>query len=61
MTYYCTPAAVRVPLDFIAEGDIGTLELDRLDLAIDPDQNIEKELQPTVPDSAHSVPPLVGK
>ena len=37
-------------LDFIAEGDIGALKVQRLVLAINLDRNSKKELQPSVPD-----------
>ena len=45
--FFCTGG---FQLDFIAEGDIGTLEVNRLVLAINLDRHSEKELQPTVPD-----------
>ena len=48
--YYVLLHTRGFKLDFIAEGDIGTLEVHRLVLAINFDSNSKNELQPTVPD-----------
>ena len=37
-------------LDFVAEGDVGALDIDRLVLSINLDGHCEEELQSTVPD-----------
>ena len=48
--YYVLLHTRGFKLDFIAEGDIGALKVQRLVLAINLDRNSKKELQPSVPD-----------
>ena len=49
--YYTLLRTGGFKLDFIAEGDVGTLDFNRFFLAIYFDGNFEKKLQTTIPDT----------